>query len=305
MIQDSLINLCENLKCDYRLNELLSRHTTFKIGGKADIYITADTPQALSEIINCCNSNSLPYYILGNGSNTLFSDEGFCGAVITLGGDFKKISLISPTEIECGAGAMLVSVCSFARDNGLTGMEELYGIPGTVGGAVFMNAGAYGGETAFVVTSVTALDKKSGKIMIFDNKECDFGYRKSVFMDGGYVIMSVKLKLSHGDISEITAKTEDYMARRKSKQPLEYPSAGSVFKRPEGYFAGALIEQCGLKGYAVGGAQVSEKHAGFIINKGGAKCSDVMSLVEHIKKQVLDKFGVELECEIRPVNSMK
>ena len=194
-----------------------------------------------------------------------------------------------------------VKAIKLARDNNLSGMEELYGIPGTVGGAVYMNAGAYGGEISSCIETVEVFDLNEGNIKQFNKKDCCFGYRKSFFMNDNYVILSAVLKLTKSSKESICQKMNDYMSRRKEKQPLEYPSAGSVFKRPEGCFAGALIEQCGLKGYQIGGARVSDKHAGFIVNVGGATCEDVMRLIEHIKNEVMQKFGIELECEIKPI----
>ncbi len=297
----SLIELCNSIACKYKENEPLCRHTTFKIGGNADILILPENINELYKVTKHCLDNNIRFFILGNGSNTVFDDKGYRGAVISLSGGFKDISLISENKMKCGSAAMLVNACTFARDNDLSGLEELYGIPGTVGGAVYMNAGAYGGEIASSIECVEVLEMNSGEIKKFQREECDFGYRKSIFMNDRYIILSAVLKLNISKKAVISEKMNGYMARRREKQPLEFPSAGSVFKRPEGYFAGALIEQCGLKGYNIGGAMVSEKHAGFIVNTGNASCDDVIKLVNYIKKEVKCKFGVELECEIKPI----
>ena len=235
--------------------------------------------------------------ILGNGSNLLVSDDGIRGVVIRLDGDFRKITLLDDTTIFCGAGATLAYLCKFALNCGLSGLEFAWGIPGTVGGAVFMNAGAYDGEMKDVVHSVSHISP-SGEIGRTEKDDLNFGYRTSIYRSNNMIITGVTLKLKKGNPDEIREKMDDYMLRRSTKQPLEYPSAGSVFKRPEGNFAGALIEQCGLKGKTCGGAQVSEKHAGFIINKSNATAKDVRDLIGEIQKTVSDKTGYNLECEL-------
>ena len=292
----NIIDILSNNNIPYLLNEPMSAHTTFKIGGAADILITVGNLSELQTVISACKDCSMPYMILGNGSNLLVSDKGIEGAVIALDGDFKEISVESET-VTAGAGAKLSRLCTVAMEHSLSGLEFAYGIPGTVGGAMYMNAGAYGGEMKDVALSVTALSP-DGSVREVPAAEMALGYRTSVFKTNGDIILFAKYNLHTGDKSAIKAQMEDIMGRRKSKQPLEYPSAGSVFKRPEGAFAGTLIEQCGLKGKTVGGAQVSEKHAGFIINVGGATCDDVMELVKVVQDTVKAETGYILEREI-------
>lgn len=292
-----IFNLAEILGCEARRNEPMSKHTSFKIGGNADVYIKVNNLSKLSTILKECQASDVDYMLLGNGSNLLVSDDGIRGVVIRLDGDFRKITLLDDTTIFCGAGATLAYLCKFALNCGLSGLEFAWGIPGTVGGAVFMNAGAYDGEMKDVVHSVSHISP-SGEIGRIENDDLNFGYRTSVYRSNNMIITGVTLKLKKGNPDEIRAKMDDYMSRRSTKQPLEYPSAGSVFKRPEGNFAGALIEQCGLKGKTCGGAQVSEKHAGFIINKSNATAKDVRDLISEIQKTVSDKTGYNLECEL-------
>ncbi|WP_405339996.1 UDP-N-acetylmuramate dehydrogenase [Ruminococcus sp.] len=292
----NLIEKLNDRNIYFVLNEPMSAHTTFKIGGAADILITVKSIDELQAAINACKASNLPVMILGNGSNLLVSDNGIEGAVITLDGDFKEIT-VDGDIITSGAGAKLSRLCSVALENSLTGLEFAYGIPGTVGGAMYMNAGAYGGEMKDVALSVTALTA-DGMIREVPAEDLQLGYRTSVFKTNGDIILFSKYKLEQGDQVAIKARMDDVMDRRKTKQPLEFPSAGSVFKRPEGAFAGTLIEQCGLKGKTVGGAQVSEKHAGFIINIGGATCDDVMGLVKIVQDTVKAETGYFLEREI-------
>ncbi len=291
-----LTDILNSKNITYVCNEPMSAHTTFKIGGAADILITVRTIDELQTAVNACKASDIPVMILGNGSNLLVSDNGIEGAVITLDGDFKEITVEGDT-ITSGAGAKLSRLCSVALENSLTGLEFAYGIPGSVGGAMYMNAGAYGGEMKDVALSVTALTP-DGEIREVPAEDLQLGYRTSVFKTNGDIILFSKYKLEQGDQAAIKAKMDDVMDRRKTKQPLEFPSAGSVFKRPEGAFAGTLIEQCGLKGKTVGGAQVSEKHAGFIINIGGATCDDVMGLVKLVQDTVKAETGYFLEREI-------
>ena len=293
---ETLIDILNNNSISYIENEPMSLHTTFKIGGAADILITVRNTIELQVAVNACKKEAVPVMILGNGSNLLVSDDGVEGAVITLDGDFKEIT-VDGCEITSGAGAKLSRLCSVAYENGLSGLEFAYGIPGSVGGAMYMNAGAYGGEMKDVALSVTALTA-DGEIREIPAADLQLGYRTSVFKANGDIILFSKYKLHTDDKDAIKARMDDVMNRRKSKQPLEYPSAGSVFKRPEGAFAGTLIEQCGLKGKTVGGAQVSEKHAGFIINIGGATCDDVMTLVRLVQETVKEQTGYTLEREI-------
>lgn len=292
-----IFNLAEILGCEARKNEPMSKHTSFKIGGNADVYIKVNNLSKLSTILKECQASDVDYMILGNGSNLLVSDDGIRGVVIRLDGDFRKITLLDDTTIFCGAGATLAYLCKFALNCGLSGLEFAWGIPGTVGGAVFMNAGAYDGEMKDVVHSVSHISP-SGEIGRTEKDDLNFGYRTSVYRSNNMIITGVTLKLKKRNPDEIREKMDDYMLRRSTKQPLEYPSAGSVFKRPEGNFAGALIEQCGLKGKTCGGAQVSEKHAGFIINKSNATAKDVRDLIGEIQKTVSDKTGYNLECEL-------
>lgn len=294
---ETIFNLAEILGCEARKYEPMSKHTSFKIGGNADVYIKVNNLSKLSTILKECQASDVDYMILGNGSNLLVSDDGIRGVVIRLDGDFRKITLLDDTTIFCGAGATLAYLCKFALNCGLSGLEFAWGIPGTVGGAVFMNAGAYDGEMKDVVHSVSHISP-SGEIGRTEKENLNFGYRTSVYRSNNMIITGVTLKLKKGNPDEIRAKMDDYMSRRSTKQPLEYPSAGSVFKRPEGNFAGALIEQCGLKGKTCGGAQVSEKHAGFIINKSNATSKDVRDLIGEIQKNVSEKTGYSLECEL-------
>lgn len=294
---DIIFNLAEILGCEARKYEPLSRHTTFKIGGVADTYVKVTSLSKLSTILKECRESYIDYMIIGNGSNILASDDGYRGVVIRLDGDFRKIALVDDDTIYCGAGATLAALCKFALNNGLSGLEFAWGIPGSVGGAVFMNAGAYGGEMKDVVYSVNHLTK-NGEPGRTEKDDLQFGYRASVYRQNNAIITGATLKLRKDNPEDIRARMDDYLGRRSSKQPLEYPSAGSVFKRPEGAYAGALIEQCGLKGHSHGGAQVSEKHAGFIINKANANANDVKSLIREVQTKVYDETGYNLECEL-------
>lgn len=288
--------------CTAVFNEPMSAHTSFKIGGPAECFVMADTKEGLDTALKVCAENDIRVFSLGNGSNLLVSDVGIKGAVIKLGRDFSGIELVDETTIVCGAGVMLSKVCAFALENSLSGLEFAWGIPGSAGGAAFMNAGAYGGEMKDVLVSCEHVDIALGEYGTFSGKELDLKYRHSIYSTGGKIITKLTLKLNKGNKEEIKAKMDDFLQRRKDKQPLEYPSAGSVFKRPEGYFAGTLIEQCNLKGASVGGACVSEKHAGFIINKSGnASCADVVGLIKKIQKTVKDETGVSLECEVKVI----
>ncbi len=292
---EALIEISQKHGCKFLINEPLKEHTTFKIGGPCDIMIFPNSVEALKELLQEANR----YMVLGNGSNVLFSDNGYRGAIFVLGSDMSDIT-IDGEYITASAGASLARVCKTALDSSLTGLEFAYGIPGSVGGAVFMNAGAYGGEMKDVVTEVTCITH-DGEIRIYTNDSLDFGYRSSRFTKSDEIIVSAKFKLSTGDRSSIKARMDELIARRKSRQPLEYPSAGSTFKRPEGTYAGLVIEESGLKGYSIGGAKVSDKHANFVINTGDATAQDVMNLISHIKKTVFEKTGYELECEVKLV----
>ncbi len=280
-------------------NEPMARHTTFRIGGPARLFFRPHTVEELAAAADECRKRSVPVLALGNGSNLLIADKGYPGAVISLAA-LKEIRR-EETGVLCGAGASLKEVCLFARDEGLTGLEFAYGIPGTAGGAVFMNAGAYGGEMRDVVDRSGYLD--GAVIGSYSGAEHDFAYRHSIYAGSGKIVTRVHFALAPGEKERISARMKELMDRRKAKQPLEYPSAGSVFKRPPGHYAGTLIDQCGLKGTRVGGAAVSEKHAGFIVNLGGATCADVIALIRKIQETVKEKTGVSLESEIRVIGS--
>lgn len=296
-IKNSFCAMAQACGCSVLFDEPMSRHTTFKIGGPAEIFVEARSVEDLKALVSAAIESKIKYMLLGNGSNVLVSDKGIEGAVITLGGDFKSIKLSSPDSIYCGAGVTLAKLSSFAMENSLEGLEFAWGIPGTVGGAVFMNAGAYGGEIKDVLESCRHMTK-DGRIVTLTGDDFKFGYRSSVYKENDFTILDCVFRLKKGCKDEIKGKMTDFMNRRTEKQPLEYPSGGSVFKRPKGNFAGTLIEQCGLKGAAVGGACVSEKHAGFIVNKGGATCEDVCRLIELVQKTVKEKTGYELEREL-------
>ena len=292
---DNLTNRLSELKIEYVKDEPMSRHTTFKICGNADLLVKVKSLAEHKNLLSLAKEFDVPCFVLGKGSNLLVSDKGIDGVVISLDGlDEVKID---GDAIVCGAGASLRAVCIAAQKAALTGLEFAYGIPGTVGGALYMNAGAYGGEMSQVVVSATAIDFE-GNESVLTLSDMQLGYRTSVFKSNGLIITSVTFKLKSGDASAIKAAMDDFFGRRRDKQPLEYPSAGSTFKRPEGYFAGALIEQNNLKGVSVGGAQVSEKHAGFVINTGDATCDDVLSLINKVKNVVKMADGVELEPEV-------
>ncbi|MBQ7083293.1 MAG: UDP-N-acetylmuramate dehydrogenase [Oscillospiraceae bacterium] len=294
-----LKSLCENLECEYEVDASMKNLTTFQIGGPCEFLARPYDDGQVAALVRFCTQNGIRYRVIGNGSNLLVPDGGLSGVVIQLGSNFSWIrKSLKPGEIICAAGASLSALAHFAQQESLTGMEFAWGIPGNVGGAVYMNAGAYGGEMKDVVVSVDYVDEM-GNTRTAGADDLQFGYRKSIFTDKNWVITKVKIRLAPGNGEEIRAKMDDLMTRRKEKQPLEYPSAGSVFKRPEGAFAGALIEQCGLKGRTVGGAQVSEKHAGFIVNIGGATARDVNELVRIIQQEVAEKTGYRLECELK------
>ena len=276
----------------------MSRHTTFQIGGPADRFITVETLPQLKGLVKALGQGGLPFLLLGKGSNLLVGDRGFRGAVLLLSGDFKKVEQREEGLLRAGAGASLASVCAFARERGLSGLEFAWGIPGSAGGAAYMDAGAYGGEMKDVVERVCHLTPQ-GEEGSARGEELQFSYRRSRYTGGREIITFVEYRLQPGDPAQIAAKMEELMARRKEKQPYDMPSAGSVFKRPQGAFAAALIEECGLKGRRVGGAQVSEKHAGFIVNTGGATCADVLALIRQIQEEVYEKRGIRLETEVR------
>ena len=291
--------LTEN-KIKFLENEPMKLHTSFRIGGGARCLVLAENISQVQKVIAFCNQNSENLFYIGNGSNLLVSDDGIDAVVLKLCGEFEEIRLVDETTIESGAGVNLAALCKFALSNSLTGLEFAFGIPGSVGGAAYMNAGAYGGEMKDVVEKCFHVtpDGESGCLTA---DELNFGYRKSAYAENGFLITKAVFHLAKGEKTAIKEKMDDLLNRRVTKQPLEFPSAGSVFRRPEGYFAGALIEQSGLKGKTIGAAQVSEKHAGFIINIGDASCRDVKELIRFCQKTVREKFGVSLETEIKMI----
>lgn len=284
------------LKNEIMIDEDMKNHIYFKVGGPADILLTPTSIDQLSETVKVCNENNIPYYVIGNGSNLLVKDGGIRGVVITL----TKLDKIQSKGnlIKAEAGVMLKDVSERAVENSLTGFEFACGIPGSVGGAVFMNAGAYDGEIKNVILEAEVLDS-DGNIIILNRDELDLGYRTSKVMKENFIVLSAIFQLELGDKEKIQDRVNELTRKREEKQPLEYPSAGSTFKRPEGYFAGKLIQDAGLKGYSIGGAAVSEKHSGFVINKGGATAKDILNLIEHIQNEVKKQFGVDLHPEVR------
>ena len=280
-------------------NEPMASHTTFRIGGPADYFVMPETVEEVAAVLRLCKEEEIPYFILGNGSNLLVGDKGFRGVVIQLYKNFDGLQ-IEGTTVTAKSGAMLIRVAKESGKAGLTGLEFASGIPGTIGGAMVMNAGAYGGEMKDVVSAVTVLTK-DGEIKTLTGDEMNFRYRGSVVEDEGYIVLEAVMELKEGNLEEIQARIEELSIQRKTKQPIEYPSAGSTFKRPEGYFAGKLIQDAGLRGYQVGGAQVSEKHCGFVINAGGAAAADVMQLMQDVSDKVYAQFGVTLEPEVKRI----
>lgn len=279
------------------LDEPLSRHTTFRVGGPCDIFVSINNEKEAEALIRLLSMNDTPYFIIGNGSNLLVSDDGFRGVVIELGKNFSEVT-IDGERITVSAGALLVKVANEAYKAELTGLEFASGIPGTIGGGIYMNAGAYGGELKDVVKYVTVLNMKTGEISDKTSEEMRFSYRHSLAKEEPLLVLKVVLELKKGNANLIKSRMDELKEQRTTKQPLEYPSAGSTFKRPEGYFAGKLIEDAGLKGYTVGGAQVSTKHSGFVINTGNATASDIFTLISDVQKTVEEKFGVFLETEV-------
>ena len=279
------------------IEEPMKKHTTFRIGGPAEYLILPQTAEEIADVVKLCRQEEIPWYIVGNGSNLLVADEGVRGVVIQLLRNFNQIQ-VEGCQIRMQAGAQNAAVAKRALDASLTGFEFAAGIPGTIGGAVVMNAGAYGGEMKDILKEVTVLDQ-NGMIRTIPAEELELGYRTSISARKGYVVLEAVIVLKTGDPKEIKAAIDDLKEKRVTKQPLEYPSAGSTFKRPEGYFAGKLIMDAGLRGFSVGGAQISEKHCGFVINKGNATAKDVTELMDETKKIVMEKFGVALEPEVK------
>ncbi len=281
-------------KSNIKVNEPMSKHTSFKVGGNADYFVKAQTVEQVINVRKYAEENNIPLYVIGNGSNILVTDRGIRGIVLKI--DLQKIE-INEEEVTVGAGVKVMALAQKLLSEELTGFEELSGIPGTIGGAIRMNAGAYGKEIKDICIQTTCLDENNN-IKILKNNEQDFSYRHSIFEDKKYIILETKLKLEKGKKEEIKGKMEELSAERKEKQPWEYPSAGSTFKRKEGVITAKLIDECGLKGYSIGGAEVSKKHAGFVINKGNATAKDILDLIEYIKKNVYEKFNIEIEEEI-------
>jgi len=278
------------------INEPMKKHTTFRIGGEAACFVKIENRDQLAAVQKCLQTMDVPVFILGNGSNLLVCDEGYPGVVLEIGDSMSTIR-VEGTRLIVEAGALMSKTARTAYENGLTGLEFAAGIPGTMGGGVVMNAGAYGGELKQVITGVKVLTPE-GQILELSNEEMQFGYRTSLIKKKPYIVVEVTLQLKEGRKEDILALMEDLACRRRDKQPLEYPSAGSTFKRPEGYFAGELIMKSGLRGYRVGGAQVSEKHCGFVINAGDATAADVLQLMQDVQNKVFETFGVTLEPEV-------
>lgn len=300
---ENILNSIKEIVAEDRIftDELMSKHTTFRIGGPCDIFVSVAEMKEAEDLIRLLSMNGISYFVIGNGSNLLVSDEGYRGVIIEIGKNFSNIN-IDGDVITADAGALLVRVANEAYNAGLTGMEFASGIPGTLGGGVFMNAGAYGGELKDIVKSVVVLNTMTGEIIEKDCAQMNFSYRHSIAKEEPLVILRVIIKLQSGDKEIIKARMDELKEQRTTKQPLEFPSAGSTFKRPEGYFAGKLIQDCGLKGYSVGGAQVSEKHSGFVINTGSATAADVLTLIKDVQGAVEEKFGVTLEPEVCILN---
>lgn len=279
--------------------EPMRRHTSFQIGGPAEIFVQPATGDEVRQAICLAKEEQIPFFVVGNGSNLLVSDDGFRGMIVQIGRNLQEIS-VEDNVIYAQAGALLSRVARTALEHGLTGMEFAAGIPGSLGGAVAMNAGAYGGEMKDILTDAEVLTP-DGEIKILSLEELDLSYRHSCIFEKDYIVLSVHLQLEQGDTTVIRNRMDELARARREKQPLEYPSAGSTFKRPEGYFAGALIQDAGLKGYTVGGAQVSEKHSGFVVNRGGATAEEVLFLIKQVQKKVKSRFGVTMEPEVRMV----
>lgn len=296
--------LCQTVgKINVLLEEPMWKHTTFRVGGNAAYFVTPESPEEVKNVIKVCRENQMPFYVIGNGSNLLVSDEGFSGVIIQICSKMDCCEVKEGT-IKVQAGALLTKIANRISKEGYTGLEFAVGIPGTIGGAVAMNAGAYGGEIKDVITNALVLTKQ-GEMIRLNKEELKLGYRSSAVMEQEHIVLEVEFQLEKGDVAEILAVCNKNTKARMEKQPLEYPSAGSTFKRPEGYFAGKLIMDAGMQGYTVGGAQVSEKHCGFIINKGEATASEVTDLIARVQKKVKETFGVTLETEVKMIGFEK
>lgn len=298
MISEAMLETFKRFvpKGDIHLQESLAAHTTFRVGGAADCLIELETQEQLLQVYNYLRMVGIPFFVLGNGSNTLVNDAGYHGVVLQIG---KKMSTIrvEGNRITAQAGALLSQTARAAWEHGLTGMEFASGIPGTVGGGVVMNAGAYGGEMSQIVTGVTVVSSE-GEVMNLSNASMEFGYRHSAIRHQPFIVTEVVFELEKGEPAQILARMDELAARRKEKQPLEYPSAGSTFKRPEGYYAGELIMKAGMRGFQIGGARVSDKHCGFVVNMGNATAADILDVIGEVQERVKERFGVELEPEI-------
>lgn len=295
---DKIFEYAVSIGCKAESEVPMSKYTTFRIGGNASVMLTPLNDGQLALIIKECKKENIKPFILGNGSNMLICDAGLKTVVVNMCRPEPEIKLVNGDTIVCDAGMTMSKVCNFALENGLTGLEFAFGIPGSAGGAAYMNAGAYGGEMKDVLVECRHIDP-DGNLGSLKGDALGLAYRTSAYEHNGFIITTLVMKLKKGDKSEIKSKMQELLQRRKDKQPLEFPSAGSTFKRPVGYFAGGLIEECGLKGFSVGGAQVSEKHAGFIINKGGATAQDVLDLIKYVQDRVYEEKGVHLEPEVR------
>lgn len=298
IMQESLKRLLKHFaSLNYSENEALSSHTSIRVGGRCKLFIEVESTDVLAELLQRCRAEGIPYIVLGNGSNMLFSDDGFDGVVLHIGKGMADMH-VHDGIIEAQAGVSLAALANFAQKNSLSGLEFASGIPGSLGGAVLMNAGAYGGEMCQVILDVSLMDA-SGRVFTLSNEEMAFGYRKSKAMQERLIVLSARMQLRLGDKDAILALQQELNQRRREKQPLNFPSAGSFFKRPTGYFAGALIEGAGLKGKSIGGAQVSLLHAGFLINTGNASAADFVALMRLIQETIKEKYDVVLEPEVR------
>lgn len=303
---EAFINSISNIinKDNIHLNQPMSKHTTFKVGGVADILVEPENVNQLIEILSCAKEYNVPYFVMGNGSNLLVGDKGIRGLVIKIANAMSRCE-VHGEYIKAECGIKLSRLANNALASCLTGLEFASGIPGTLGGAVFMNAGAYGGEMKDIIKEVKYFDIEKNEVITISGEDCEFGYRHSIFSDLNAVILEATMKLAYGEADEIRSVMNDLATRRNEKQPVDKPSAGSTFKRPEGYFAGTMIQDCGLKGHSIGGAQVSEKHAGFVINTGDATARDISELIEYVQEKVEEKYGVVLEPEVRFVGEFQ
>ncbi|MDO5291502.1 MAG: UDP-N-acetylmuramate dehydrogenase [bacterium] len=291
------------------LNEPMSKHTTFRIGGPADYFVMPTTMEQVVELVKACKEEKLDFYIIGNGSNLLVGDLGYRGVIIQIGSNMASYEMQEVKgeegfkyQVTVGAGLMLSKLSNLVANEGMKDFEFASGIPGTIGGAVTMNAGAYGGQIEDVLIEATVVDE-NGEIKTLSNEELELGYRTSIIQKKPYIVLEAKFLFEKGDVTAIKDRIKELSKQRREKQPLEFPSAGSTFKRPEGYFAGKLIDDCGLRGYRVGNIMVSEKHCGFVINAGGGTAAEVMTLVHDVQKKVFDEYNVHLETEIRMIGS--